>query len=139
MPFDDTVTTDDAFGTQIMNLAGETQLLTISGETQAYDDAGCSENMATQLFDEFVNQVPGVMEDKGTEEAEDIGDNDEQSFDEPIRSGSGQSVDGVEIYNSLHERHNKGLLERFDPLPDKEHITGESLLRTCDRFCKDFS
>ncbi|KAG7996158.1 hypothetical protein I3843_01G145400 [Carya illinoinensis] len=121
VPFDATVTTDDAFGTQLVNLAGETQVLSIAGETQGYDDANCSENMATQLFDVFDNQVAGVMEGKGTEEAEDFRDSDEQSDDESIRSGSGQSVVGEKIYNSLHEHHNKGLLERFDPLPDKEH------------------
>ncbi|XP_040995302.1 uncharacterized protein LOC121241550 isoform X1 [Juglans microcarpa x Juglans regia] len=123
VPFDATVTADDAFGTQLVNLAGETQVLSIAGETQVYDDAECSENMATQLFDVFDNQVAGVMGGKGTEEAQDFGDSDEQSDDESIRSDGGQSVDGEKIYNSLHEHHNKGLLERFDPLPDKEHIT----------------
>lgn len=128
LSFDDTVPIEDAFETQEVNLAGETQVLNIGGETQVLDYPDCIEDMGTQILDDFDTQVASDIEDEGTEETEVLGNDDEQSEDESVRSGNGQSVDSEKIYTSLHDNSNKGFVERLDPLPYKEHSTGESSL-----------
>ncbi|KAF5452405.1 hypothetical protein F2P56_027406 [Juglans regia] len=121
LSFDDTVPIEDAFETQEVNLAGETQVLNIGGETQVLDDPDCIEDMGTQILDDFDTQVASDIEGEGTEETEVLGNDDEQSDDESVRSGNGQSVDSEKIYTSLHDNSNKGFVERLDPLPYKEH------------------
>ncbi|XP_059453984.1 uncharacterized protein LOC132184374 isoform X2 [Corylus avellana] len=122
LTFDNTVPIEDAFETQVVNLAGETQVLDICGETQVLDDPDWIDNMGTQLLDEFDNEVAIDTEGEGTDGTEVLVDNDEQSDDESMRSGSGQSVDKEKIQcTSLHEHGNKELTEQPDPLPDKEH------------------
>lgn len=125
MTFDDTVPIEDAFETQVVNLAGETQVLDICGETQVLDDPDWIDNMGTQLLDEFDNEVAIDTEGEGTDGTEVKDDSDEQSDDESLRSGSGQSVDREKIQcTSLHEHGNKELTELPDLLPDKEHSPG---------------
>lgn len=125
MTFDDTVPTEDAFETQVVNLAGETQVLDICGETQIFDDPDCIDNMGTQLIDEFDNEVASDTEGEGTDGTEVLVDSDEESDDESVRSGSGQLVDREKIQcTSLHEHVNYELMEQPDPLPDKEHSPG---------------
>ncbi|KAE8076887.1 hypothetical protein FH972_015509 [Carpinus fangiana] len=120
--FDDTVPIEDAFETQVVNLAGETQVLNICGETQVLDDPDWIDNMGTQLLDEFDNEVAIDTEGEGTDGTEVLVDSDKQSDDESVTSGSGQSVGREKIQcTSLHEHGNKELMEQPDPLPDKEH------------------
>lgn len=129
MSFDDTVPAEDAFETQVVNLAWETQVLDICGETQILDDPDCIDNMDTQLLDDFDNEVASDTEGEGTAGTEVLVDSDEQSDDESVRSGSGHSVDRERIQcTSLHEHGNKELTEQPDPLPDKEHSPGESFV-----------
>ncbi|BFG15200.1 hypothetical protein CerSpe_014740 [Prunus speciosa] len=55
VPFDDTVLVEDAFKTQVLNLAGETQVMDFGGETQVMDFGGETQVMdfggETQVID----------------------------------------------------------------------------------------
>ena len=105
-----------------MNLAGETQVLNIDDETRVVDDLDFIDNMDTQLLDEFDNEVANDSEGEGTDRTEVLDDSDEQSDDEPVRSGGGELEDGDKIQRTfLHE----GLMEQPDHLTDKKHSTGE--------------
>nr|POE50222.1 pax-interacting protein 1 [Quercus suber] len=123
MAFEDTVPTDYAFETQVVNLAGETQELNIGDETQVLDDPDCIYNMDTQLLDEFDNEVAigSDSEGEGTDRTEVLDDIDEQSDDGSVRSGSGRLVDEEKVQDtSLHEHDKKGVMEQSDPLADKK-------------------
>lgn len=123
MAFEDTVPTDYAFETQVVNLAGETQELNIGDETQVLDDPDCIYNMDTQLLDEFDNEVAigSDSEGEGTDRTEVLDDIDEQSDDGTVRSGSGRLVDEEKVQDtSLHGHDKKGVMEQSDPLADKK-------------------
>ncbi|KAK7860435.1 pax-interacting protein 1 [Quercus suber] len=132
MAFEDTVPTDYAFETQVVNLAGETQELNIGDETQVLDDPDCIYNMDTQLLDEFDNEVAigSDSEGEGTDRTEVLDDIDEQSDDGSVRSGSGRLVDEEKVQDtSLHEHDKKGVMEQSDPLADKKQNPGAQPLR----------
>lgn len=131
MAFEDTVPTEYAFETQIVNLAGETQELNIGDETQVLDDPDWIYNMDTQLLDDFDNEVAidSDSEGEGTDRTEVLDDIDEQSDDGSVRSGSGRLVDEEKVQDtSLHEHDKKGVMEQSDPLADKKQNPGDSLV-----------
>ncbi|KAF3943354.1 hypothetical protein CMV_030082 [Castanea mollissima] len=132
MAFEDTVPTEYAFETQILNLAGETQELNIGDETQVLDDPDCIYNMDTQLLDDFDNEVAidSDSEGEGTDRTEVLDDIDEQSDDGSVRSGSGRLVDEEKLQDtSLHYHDKKGVMEQSDPLADKKQNPGAQPLR----------
>ncbi|KAF3943355.1 hypothetical protein CMV_030082 [Castanea mollissima] len=139
MAFEDTVPTEYAFETQILNLAGETQELNIGDETQVLDDPDCIYNMDTQLLDDFDNEVAidSDSEGEGTDRTEVLDDIDEQSDDGSVRSGSGRLVDEEKLQDtSLHYHDKKGVMEQSDPLADKKqnpevHVSTETHTVQC--------
>ncbi|KAL1806620.1 hypothetical protein ACET3Z_029688 [Daucus carota] len=76
--FDNTVPFEDA-ETQVVCLAGETQVLDFDCETQAVDNLDCTENLCTQLYDDFDMEVVGDTDDEGTKKTELVSDTEELS------------------------------------------------------------
>lgn len=76
--FDNTVPFEDA-ETQVVCLAGETQVLDFDCETQAVDNLDCTENLCTQLYNDFDMEVVGDTDDEGTKKTELVSDTEELS------------------------------------------------------------
>lgn len=129
VPFDDTVLVEDAFETQVLNLAGETQVMDFGAETQVMDFGGetqvidfgsetqvldyinCVENMETQLL-EFEDEVVSDTDSEESDTTEVFDDNKHLTHDESVRRGSGQVVNEEKICCTPFENSEKGLMEQ---------------------------
>ncbi|XP_062108567.1 uncharacterized protein LOC133819360 [Humulus lupulus] len=107
MPLDNYLTFEDAFETQVLDLADETQVLdfggetqdvnlcgetqdvNLCGETQALDDVNWGEYMDTQLLDVFDDLEVRKSDGEETDSTEVLGDND----DVFVKENGAQSVD----------------------------------------------
>ncbi|KAM6566004.1 hypothetical protein CsatA_025132 [Cannabis sativa] len=79
--------------TQDVNLCGETQDVNVCGETQALDDVYYGECMDTQLLDVFDDTDVRKSDGEETDGTEVLGDDDDLSDDVFVRENGGRSVD----------------------------------------------
>ena len=144
-PFDNTAMADEAFETQVVNLAeetevldfcgenqfmdfgGETQVMNIGGETQVFDDVNCIEHMETQLLDVFADELVSDSNGDETDGTEVLDGNDELSDDELVGRDGGHSLDEKKVQcTSLCNE--KGLTEQPDVSSNGQHNLGLSSL-----------
>ncbi|KAJ4722267.1 BRCT domain-containing DNA repair protein, putative isoform 1 [Melia azedarach] len=102
--------------TQALNLGGETQALNLGGETQALCYFDGAENMETQVWDVFDNEVANDSDNEGSDGTEVLGEGNCISDDDSARPGSNQPLDKEKMRCiSVCEQGEKDLTERHDP------------------------
>uniref|UniRef100_A0A5B6Z966 BRCT domain-containing protein n=1 Tax=Davidia involucrata TaxID=16924 RepID=A0A5B6Z966_DAVIN len=114
--FEDTVLLEDAFETQVMNLAGETQIL---------DDTDCIMNEGTQLLDGCNNEVTVNSDGEGTDRTEVLGDTEELSDDDSVKGVGNCPLDlGDMVYTSLCKQGDMGYKVESDEFSYERQSSG---------------
>lgn len=129
----ETQTLDLVNETQALNFGDETQALNLGGETQALCYFDGAENMETQVWDVFDNEVANDSDNEGSDGTEVLGEGNCISDDDSARPGSNQPLDKEKMRCiSVCEQGEKDLTERHDPsnLGEFSHLFSINFMNT---------